>query len=182
MATTNIKNGFQGGSDDQLLVNPDGSINVNSSGSGGNASVGPTGDPAPTDATLVGGITDAGDLEPLHINDNGELKVTGNVTGSIQPEGLNIAGRITTMEVMVMATPLPAVPLANRNAMSITNLSNEVLYIGFDASVTADSVVGTTSGWEIGPNEGFNIDVQGSIPIYGIAATGPILVKIMELS
>jgi hypothetical protein len=28
MGTTQVKNGFQGGSDDQLLVNPDGSINV----------------------------------------------------------------------------------------------------------------------------------------------------------
>lgn len=36
MATTQIKNGFQGGSDDQLKVNPDGSINVVTGGSGGN--------------------------------------------------------------------------------------------------------------------------------------------------
>lgn len=35
MATTQIKNGFNGGSDAQLLVNPDGSINVNSGSSGG---------------------------------------------------------------------------------------------------------------------------------------------------
>jgi hypothetical protein len=35
MATTQVKNGFDGGTDDQLLVNPDGSINVNTTGGGG---------------------------------------------------------------------------------------------------------------------------------------------------
>lgn len=35
MATTQVKNGYRGGSDDQLLVLPDGSINVNPSGGGG---------------------------------------------------------------------------------------------------------------------------------------------------
>ncbi len=39
MAVTSIKNGFEGGSDDQLLVNPDGSINVNSTGGGGSGDV-----------------------------------------------------------------------------------------------------------------------------------------------
>ncbi len=39
MASTTIKNGFQNGSDVQLLVNPDGSINVNSSGGGGTSNV-----------------------------------------------------------------------------------------------------------------------------------------------
>lgn len=39
MATTQIKNGFNGGSDAQLLVNPDGSINVNTSGGGGGSNV-----------------------------------------------------------------------------------------------------------------------------------------------
>lgn len=39
MAATQIKNGFQGGTDDQMLVNPDGSINVNSSGGGGSSEV-----------------------------------------------------------------------------------------------------------------------------------------------
>jgi hypothetical protein len=39
MATTTIKNGFGNGSDAQLLVNPDGSINVNSSGGGGTSNV-----------------------------------------------------------------------------------------------------------------------------------------------
>lgn len=44
MAATTIKNGFNGGSDDQLLVNPDGSINVTTSGGGG----------TDTNATIVG--------------------------------------------------------------------------------------------------------------------------------
>jgi hypothetical protein len=39
MATTQIKNGFDGGSDDQLLVNPDGSIDVKVVGGGTNQNV-----------------------------------------------------------------------------------------------------------------------------------------------
>lgn len=39
MATTQVKDGFQGGSDNQLKVNADGSINVNSSGGGGSSNV-----------------------------------------------------------------------------------------------------------------------------------------------
>lgn len=174
MATTQIKNGFQGGSDDQLLVNPDGSINVN----GGGGSGGATAITDAPDGTTYVDIENVGGKNALDVNVKG-----GTVTGSIQPEGLNIAGRNTTLSVSTTAIPLPAIPLANRNAMSIRNLSQtDVLYIGFDSSVTADSVVGITSGWQLGPNEGFNIDVQGSIPIYGIAASGSILVQVMELS
>lgn len=152
--------------------------------SGGNLSVGPNGAAIPPYATLVGGNDNSGNLRPLEVDSaTGELKVTGSVTGDITPAGLRIAGRNTTMMVGTTAVALPVVPLALRNAMSIVNLSGtETLYIGFNASITADSVVGVTSGWEIGPNEGFNIDITETIPLYGIVATGSIMIKIMELS
>lgn len=187
MATTQIKNGFHGGSDDQLLVNPDGSINVNTSGGGGgNASVGATGATAPTSATEIGAVDANGKLQPLLVDPDGKLlvDVSGNTTvsGAVVPAGLRTAGRITTMLVGVTAVQLPATALANRNAMSITNLSSQILYIGFDASVTADSAIGTTAGWEVGIGEGFNIDITNNIPLYGIVASGTALIKIMELS
>lgn len=74
MATTQIKNGYQGGSDDQLLINPDGSINVNSSGGGGsNASVGLTNTTAPTSATEIGGVDPTGKLQSIKTDVNGNL-------------------------------------------------------------------------------------------------------------
>lgn len=171
-------------SDNQAEVTVDHELKVTGNLTTNNSSVGPNGDPIPTDATLVAGKDDSGNLRPLEVDSaTGELKVTGSVSGDVTPAGLRIAGRNTTMMVSTTAIALPAIPLANRNAMSIVNLSmTETLYIGFDTSVTADSVVGVTSGWEIGPNEGFNIDITETIPLYGIVASGSIMIKIMELS
>lgn len=97
--------------------------------------------------------------------------------------GLTVSIKTTTMTVTDVATALPAVPLVNRNAMSVVNLdAAEVLYIG-NATVTANRVIGTTAGWEIPAQEGFNLDVTDSIVIYGIAEAGKtILVKILEIA
>lgn len=108
----------------------------------------------------------------------------GTLTGEFIQTGLHTAGRITTMDVPDTAISIPATPLANRNSLAITNLSGtDTIYIGFSAAVTADSVLGLNSGWEVGPNEGFNLDITSSIFVYGIAATGKtIRVKVMELA
>lgn len=98
MATTQVKNGFQGGSDDQLLVNPDGSINVNSSGSGGNASVGVNTTTAPTSSTQVGGVDPNGNLEPLQVNSSGELIVAGITIFTTQDVIVNY-NEVTTIAV-----------------------------------------------------------------------------------
>lgn len=97
--------------------------------------------------------------------------------------GLTTAIRTTTMTVTDVATPLPAVPLANRQAIAIVNLdAAEVLYIG-NSNVTADRVAGNTAGWEVNAQEGFNLDVTDTIVLYGIAEAGQsILVKIMEIA
>lgn len=95
MATTQIKNGFAGGSDAQLLVNADGSINVNSSGGGGgsNASVGPTGTTAPTSATEIGGVT-AGNLVAI--------------TATGQALDINLKTSSVTLPISAASLPLPA--------------------------------------------------------------------------
>lgn len=114
----------------------------------------------------------------LNVNPDGSINVEGEVT----PSGLHVAGRVTTMAVSTSAVALPATALTNRNAISVTNLStSQTLFIGFSSSVTADRAIGTNAGWEIGPNEGFNLDIKDNIVIYGIS-TGSITVKIMELS
>ena len=174
MATTQIKNGFHGGTDDQLLVNPDGSINVNTTGGGGSNVVAITDTPGGT--TYVD-IENIGGKNALDVN----VKA-GSVTGSITPQGLS-NGRNTCMSVSTTALALPASPLANRNAMAIHNKSTtQTLYIGFDASVTAGDSIGNTAGWEVPPGGELHFDLQNTATIYGIFPTGADLVKLMELS
>lgn len=97
--------------------------------------------------------------------------------------GLTQSIKTTTMNVTDVATALPAAPLLNRNAIAIVNLhATETLYIG-NATVTADRAIGNTAGWEVPPQEGFNLDVTDTIVLYGIAEAGEtILVKIMEIA
>lgn len=110
MATTQIKNGFEGGSDDQLLVNNDGSINVKTSGgSMANPSVGPTGAVAPTSATEVGGINPSGNLTPLMVDANGSLITTAEM---VQGFNVIVAGYPTQIAVGPDSIEiLPANPL-----------------------------------------------------------------------
>lgn len=108
----------------------------------------------------------------------------GAITGEFTQTGLKTQGKVTTMTVSHTPTPLPATPLTKRNSLAVTNLSSsDILYIGFSSSVTADATIGTNAGWEVGPNEGFNLDIQDDIIIYGITQSGiTIKIKIMELA
>jgi len=102
--------------------------------------------------------------------------------GDFTPSGLKTNFRITTMNVTSTATALPVTALANRNSMSIHNLSTtDILYIG-NSGVTADRNNGTTSGWEIETQEVFNTDVTDSIVIYGRTSGATIQIKIIELA
>lgn len=106
-----------------------------------------------------------------------------SATGEFTMSGLSEAIRTTTMTVGDTATALPATALANRNSITIVNYSaTEILYIG-GPTVTADRVIGITSGYEVNPGEGFNLDITEDIVLYGRAESGQsILVKITELA
>lgn len=110
--------------------------------------------------------------------------IAGSFTGEFTQTGLKVSGRNTTMDVSDVAITLPAAPLTARNSLSLTNLSTvDTLYIGFASNVTPDRALGTTAGWEVGPNEGFNLDIQDNILIYGITEAGKtVRIKIMELA
>jgi hypothetical protein len=99
------------------------------------------------------------------------INFTTKTTGSLTLSGLNIDWIPTTMTVGDTVTPIPAVPLPERNSIIVYNQSVDTLYIG-KANVTADSVVGTTSGWQIPGKSYFAIDVRDTIIIYGICETG----------
>ena len=102
---------------------------------------------------------------------------------SSSPSGLAKDFVITTMDVTDVATAIPASNLADRVAMSITNLDGvETLYLG-KITVTADRVLGTTSGWEVGAGESFNVDISDALTIYGRTEAGKtIRIKVLEIS
>jgi len=107
----------------------------------------------------------------------------GAVVGSFTPSGLFTDWVITTMDVGDVAIALPILALTGSNSIIIHNKSaTETLYIG-KSNVTADTVNGTTSGWEIPKNSYYALDVKNNIVIYGRCETGKtVKVKIMELA
>lgn len=104
------------------------------------------------------------------------------VTGDQQPSGLSTSFLITTQDIGTTASALPSTALTDRNAISVLNTSAITLYVGPTSSVTADNEVGTTSGWEIGPNEIWHVDVTDAITLYAIVASGTARVKILEVA
>lgn len=115
--------------------------------------------------------------------------MTGVHSGRIsEPLGTTASGLAndfvtTTMNVTDIAAPVPASALSSRVALTITNLDGvETLYLG-KSTVTADRAIGTTAGWEVGPNESFNVDISDALVLYGIAEAGKtILIKVLEIS
>lgn len=96
-----------------------------------------------------------------------------SVSGEFTPSGLRTAGRNTTRLIIDSVAAIPLIPLVDRNSLTVTNLDPvETIYVGFDTSVTADSVVGTTSGFRLQPGESFSIDITDEVEIYGICETG----------
>lgn len=113
------------------------------------------------------------------------LATTTYVTGGdikVNPQGLKGSWRVTTMLIPDTATLIAPTPLADRNHLSLLNKDgSKTLYLGPTSGVTANTVVGTTSGWEVTAGSSFNIDLKDTINVYAIAPAGQtILVKIIE--
>jgi hypothetical protein len=119
-------------------------------------------------------------------NDTAVRTVTEISGGTIDtvPSGLNEGFRVTTMNVTDVAGAIPPTALANRNAISIVNLDEaETIYCGPTLGVTADRSLGTTAGFEVGPNESFNLDVTDVISIFAIAESGKtVKIKVLEIA
>lgn len=93
--------------------------------------------------------------------------------------------RITTMTVGDTATLIPTGgALTDRVAISIVNFSTlNTVYFNDSVAVTADRVAGTTSGWEIGPEETYNESITDSDSVFGRCEAGQsALIKVMEWS
>lgn len=111
-----------------------------------------------------------------------DINVANQISGDFSPSGLKIAMRTTTMEVSTIPIPIPAIPLADRNSIEIQNLDDtEILYVG-NSDVTADRVLGTTSGKEIDPGSFWSLDVTETIILHGVVASGTIQIKVTEVA
>jgi hypothetical protein len=103
--------------------------------------------------------------------------------GTLTPSGLSERLKTTTIEVGTNPIKLPTSALNNRNHIEIHNTSaGSVLYVGDSDQVTADRVVGITSGKEIPPQSFYNIDIAVGIELYGVVSAGTIIVKITEVA
>lgn len=136
----------------------------------------------PTSYDVLPNHRDEREYEKFGLDDEGFVYVRTSVFGEIRPSGLDVAIKTTTMTVGSTAVALPATALEGRNSIILHNKSiTETLYIGND-DVTADTVNGTTSGYELAPGAFFNIDITDNIVIYGITEGATITVKVTEVA
>lgn len=135
----------------------------------------PTAKSAPSEAQIQTGTPFAGNKVAADVN------ILNNI--DVQLSGLNVAMKITTMNVTGTAGKVPLTPLAARNAIAVSNLSpGDTIYVG-PSNVVAGRGIGTTAGWEVGPGETFNLDITENIELYAVAETGvTVLVKVLELA
>lgn len=117
---------------------------------------------------------------------SGETAVNTVISGGsvgFTPSGLDKGFRVTTLIVTETAGALPLFPFAERESISIHNKSEtQTIFIG-NSNVTADTVVGVTSGYELLPGGFFNVDITPDIILYGRTTTGSTaFVKILEIA
>lgn len=163
MATTQIKNGFEGGSDDQLLVNPDGSINTKITGGtiiASNPSVGPTGSPAPVQATEIAGVDSAGNLIPVAVNSSGQIEID---------EGFDTLSPGYPTQVTVGTTSITVLPANSaRKYGHIFNNSSEAIFVQFQATAALNQ------GIKVGPGTFYTLETtnlwRGDLNAIGVMA------------
>lgn len=165
MAATTIKDGFQGGSDNQLKVNSDGSINVN--GGGGGSSDVNIHDSAGGNLTSTGGA--------LNVNTSGTSTVSGTVTSNTA--GLN-SFQTSQYSVGLAVVQLTPTPLTNRSSISIRVDKNNTgaVYIGPDNTVT------TSTGYPLFAGDTLGMDLTPTNTIYAIADTAAQIVAVLEIA
>lgn len=164
-----------------LHINNDGSINVSSSGGGGNSSVGLTGVTAPISATEVGGINPSGNLTSLKTDANGQLLVSGvsQVTGTVTTEqaGLN---SFQTEQYLVGAVvmQLTPTPLSNRSSITIRVDKNNAgaIYIGNDNTVTINT------GYPLFSGDTLGMDLTSTNNIFAISDTAGQKLAVLEIA
>ena len=99
------------------------------------------------------------------------------LAGNITLSGLNIAGRLSQVTLSAGAwTALPAIPLADRNALSIQNSGGVEIKIGYDNAEPG------YVGVKIAPDNERFYDVTENVIIYAKASAGTPTIQVEELS
>lgn len=166
MAVTTIKDGYAGGSDNQLKVNSDGSINVTGGGGGTTANV------------------DIHDAAGNPINStNGALNVftTGNstVTGTVTTEQAGLDQFQTEQYTIgVTALQLTVSPLANRSSITIrvSKDNTGAIYIGNSNAVTI------TTGYPLFAGDTLGMDLTPSSNIYAVSDIASQTLAVLEIA
>lgn len=181
MATTQIKNGWHGGTDDQLLVNPDGSIDVNVTGGGGSTN---------TNLIEVGGaaitlgqnlmanslpVTIASDQSPINVITSGTSTVSGTVSTNENPLNNFQTSQYTVGLTAVQITPSP---LANRSSISlrVTATGSSAIFIGTSGSVTI------TNGYPLYNGDTIQMDLSTTNSIWAVANAAGLTMYALEMA
>lgn len=167
MAATTIKDGFGAGSDNQLKVNSDGSINVNTSGGGGSSNVN-IHDSSGNPINSTGGALDV-------TITGGSSTITGTVTSneagltSFQTEQYSIGTSV------VQLTPTP---LTNRSSVSLRVIAtgSNAVYIGNSNAVTV------SSGYPLYNGDTLQMDLTPAQTIYAVANVAGQTVAVLEIA
>lgn len=110
-----------------------------------------------------------------------EIPISGTFTATTgAPTG---PFKITSATVTDVSSNPIIVPLSNRVAFSIRNKSQTTtVYVGTTSAVTADDVNGTC-GWELGPGEDLQWDLDDGNLFHVIAPAGETaVIKILEIA
>jgi hypothetical protein len=142
MATTQLKDGFDGGSDNQLLILPDGSINVNTSGGSGATAVNLT--KVGGTAIALGETNAAASLPVVIASDQTPIPIEGSITGPVDTN-LNGLTNWQTSQYPIGPTPIQITPtpLTNRSSLN------------FKVICTGSNIVWLGNSNTVSPSTGF---------------------------
>jgi hypothetical protein len=101
----------------------------------------------------------------------------GDLTGNFTVTGLKIGGRVTEVALNSSTwTPLPATPLADRNAMAIQNPSGIEIKINYASDISGYVGVRIISGAER------QYDIGPTIILYGKSESGTPTIYVEEIA
>lgn len=105
------------------------------------------------------------------------VRITGGLVGEIRPSGLNVGGRVSEVTVNSASwTAVPNIPLANRNAIAIQNLSGVEVKLNF--STAPSGYVGMV----IADGSERTYDITDSIVIYVKSSSGTAVLNVEEIA
>jgi hypothetical protein len=103
--------------------------------------------------------------------------INGEISGTFRPGGLTIGGKISLVTINSTTwTPLPATPLAQRNALVIQNVSGTEIKIQYDNTVVGYIGVTVMSGNER------SYSITDQIIIYAKALSGTPTIQTEEIA